>query len=405
MAHSPELDKTLSISQITGHIQNSLEQRFGSVWVKGEISNLTRHSSGHWYFSLKDSGAQLGAVMFRGQNNQVRFDPTHGMEITAHGRISVYPPQGRYQLIVDQMLPAGEGDLHLAFEALKKKLAAEGLFRPELKKELPAYPEKIGIVTSPTGAAIQDMINILSRRFPLAELVLLPTKVQGEGAASEIALAIETFNLRHDCQVLIVGRGGGSLEDLWAFNEEIVARSIAKSDIPIVSAVGHETDTTISDLVADHRAPTPSAAAELVVPDKLELMNRLTNLSQSLQKGTYFRVQKYEERLSAIQQSYVLKRPVLMIDQFIQQLDQLQDRSIRSSRDRVNILGSKLDGYAQQLKVLNPLSILNRGYSVLSNTEGKIIRSVEQIEVKEQLVVRLFDGEAETRVEAIKPKK
>ncbi len=405
MAASPELNNTLSVSQITGHIQNTLEQGFSSVWVKGEISNLTRHSSGHWYFSLKDSGAQLGAVMFRRQNQSVRFEITHGMEITAHGRISVYPPQGRYQLIVDQMLPAGAGDLHLAFEALKKKLAAEGLFDAELKQDLPAYPAHIGIVTSPTGAAIQDMINILSRRFPMAELTLLPVRVQGEGAASEIANAIDTFNQRQDCQVLIVGRGGGSLEDLWAFNEEEVARAIAASSIPIVSAVGHETDTTISDFVADRRAPTPSAAAELVVPDTADLLSRLGELEHSLKKSTLFRVERFEQRLDAIQGSYALKRPALMIDQSIQKLDQLYDRSWRSTRDKITLMQEKLEGVQQQVQALNPLSILDRGYAVISKSDGKSIGSVAALNMNDQVNVRLSDGELETIIKKITPKK
>jgi len=405
MAQSHELDTTFSVSQITGQIQNTLEQGFSSVWVKGEISNLTKHSSGHWYFSLKDSGAQLGSVMFRGQNQKVRFETAHGMEVTAHGRISVYPPQGRYQLIVDQMLPAGQGDLHLAFEALKTKLEAEGLFRHELKRSLPTYPEKIGIVTSPTGAAIRDMINIFQRRFPIAQLILLPVRVQGEGAADEIAAAIDVLNSRQDCQVIIVGRGGGSLEDLWAFNEEVVARAIARSIIPIVSAVGHETDTTISDFVADHRAPTPSAAAELVVPDRVDLISRLVRVTHSLHDGLLHRIQRYEHRLDSILHSYALKKPVLMIDQSMQRLDQIQDSSIRSSRDRLTYLNNKLEGLSQQIAALNPLSILNRGYSILSSKEGRIIRSVDQVKLKDKIQIRLADGEIDSTVDAIGSKK
>ncbi len=405
MAQPPELNTTLSVSQITGHIQHRLEQDFSSVWVKGEISNLTRHSSGHWYFSLKDSGAQLGAVMFRRQNQAVRFEITHGMEITAHGRISVYPPQGRYQLIVDQMLPAGQGDLHLAFEALRKKLQTDGLFDPSRKLPLPSYPERIGIITSPTGAAIRDMINILSRRYPLAELQLLPVRVQGDGAAAEIAKAIEVFNDRHDCQVLIVGRGGGSLEDLWAFNEEIVVRAIADSNIPVISAVGHETDTTISDFVADHRAPTPSAAAELVVPDRLELETRLIELGNSLRKNILYRVKRYEDQLKAIQGSYALKRSVLMVDQMMQKLDQLQLHSLRATREKISLAQGKLAGLEQQVSALNPLSILARGYSVVTGADGGIIRSVNQIEIGDQVQVRLNDGDIEANIDKIHPLK
>lgn len=346
----------------------------------------------------------MGAVMFRGQNQTVRFEITHGMEVTAHGRISVYPPQGRYQLIVDQLLPAGQGDLHLAFEALKKKLSAEGLFDAGLKKPLPKYPMRIGLVTSPTGAAIRDMINIFKRRFPLAELQLLPVKVQGEGAATEIAEAIATFNQLQECQVLIIGRGGGSLEDLWAFNEEVVARAIADSIIPVVSAVGHETDTTISDFVADHRAPTPSAAAEQVVPDGIMLMTTLTNHSKHLIEGMGNRIQKQENLLNSLERSYALKRPVIMVDQLMQHLDHLQDRSLRASKERIDRLMGKLDAMAQQIDVLNPLSILKRGYSVVSSAAGNIVRSVSEIKVKDSIHIRLSDGEVETSITAIKPK-
>ena len=405
MAQSPELNTTLSVSQITGHIQHTLEKGFASVWVKGEISNLTRHSSGHWYFSLKDSGAQLGSVMFRRQNEGVRFEPTHGMEITAHGRISVYPPQGRYQLIVDQMLPAGQGDLHLAFENLKKKLHAEGLFDPSLKQKLPAYPAKIGIVTSPTGAAIRDMINILSRRFPLAELILLPVKVQGEGAATEIADAIGTFNSMDECQVLLVGRGGGSLEDLWAFNEESVARAIAHSKIPVVSAVGHETVTTISDFVADHRAPTPSAAAELVVPDQIELIRWFNQVEQSLQSNMRSRIEKYGQRLDSISRSYALKRPELMIEQSFQKLDHLEDLSLRATRDKISKLAARMDNLSVSIEALNPLRILEKGYSVLSGAQGDLIRSIEQVSDGTEVHMRLRDGEISSIASEVKKRK
>ena len=380
----------------------SLEQGFSSVWVKGEISNLTKHGSGHWYFSLKDSDAQLGAVMFRGQNQRVRFDPTHGMEISAHGRISVYPPQGRYQLIIDQLLPAGQGDLHLAFEALKEKLSDEGLFDPELKKELPQFPAKIGIVTSATGAAIQDMLNILRRRFALTDLLLVPVKVQGEGASNEISEAIDLLNTRTDIDVMIVGRGGGSLEDLWAFNEENVARAISRSTIPVVSAVGHETDITISDHVADLRAPTPSAAAELVVPDGHEIRDQLMNLSQRLRRDMLIRVQKYEDRLTALNKSYALRRPQLLIDELMQRIDHLQDMSLRSTTDRIQHLNQSLENFNYRVEALNPLAILNRGYSVVSDGDGKVIKSAQEVRTDDEISIRLSEGEIEAGVRKIK---
>jgi len=303
------------------------------------------------------------------------------------------------------MLPAGQGDLHLAFENLKKKLHAEGLFDPSLKQKLPAYPAKIGIVTSPTGAAIRDMINILSRRFPLAELILLPVKVQGEGAATEIADAIGTFNSMDECQVLLVGRGGGSLEDLWAFNEESVARAIAHSKIPVVSAVGHETDTTISDFVADHRAPTPSAAAELVVPDQIELIRWFNQVEQSLQSNMRSRIEKYGQRLDSISRSYALKRPELMIEQSFQKLDHLEDLSLRATRDKISKLAARMDNLSVSIEALNPLRILEKGYSVLSGAQGDLIRSIEQVSDGTEVHMRLRDGEISSIASEVKKRK
>lgn len=343
--------------------------------------------------------------MFRGQNQRVRFEASHGMEITAHGRISVYPPQGRYQLIVDQMLPAGQGDLHLAFETLKKKLHSEGLFDPSLKKSLPRYPECVGIVTSPTGAAIQDMMNIISRRFPLTKILVFPVKVQGEGAAHEIARAVKVLNSLQDCQVLLVGRGGGSLEDLWAFNEEIVARAISESQIPVISAVGHETDTTISDYVADLRAPTPSAAAEMVVPDKLELLQRLNHLGESLKSNLFHRVDRQSQHLGAIEKSYAFRRPQIMIEQFLQNLDTSQDIIARLTLEKFRTLNTRLDHLYLQCEGLNPLNILEKGYSVVSDEDGKIIRTVEQVSVGDTVNIRLRDGEITTSAQTTKKEK
>jgi exodeoxyribonuclease VII large subunit len=380
----------------------SLEHSFSSVWIKGEISNLTKHGSGHWYFSLKDNDAQLGAVMFRGQNQSVRFDPTHGMEVSAHGRVSVYPPQGRYQLIIDQLIPAGMGDLHMAFEALKEKLAKEGLFDPDLKQKLPRYPSRIGIVTSATGAAIQDMLNILKRRYALADLLLLPVKVQGEGAAGEIAEAIQVLNTIDDVNVIIVGRGGGSLEDLWAFNEEVVARAISKSVTPVISAVGHETDVTISDFVADLRAPTPSAAAELVVPNGIELIEQLQKLAIRLKNEMIQKVQKYEERLNFLDKSYGLKRPGLLINELMQHLDNLEDQSLRSTAERLRHLDQTLDGINHRVEALNPLAILNRGYAVVSDLSGKVVKSTKHLAIDDTVSIRLSEGEIEAGVAKIK---
>ena len=405
MAQQSELNTTLTVSQLTGSIQQTLEQNYSSVWVKGEISNLTRHSSGHWYFSLKDRGAQVGGVMFRRENQRVRFEMTHGMEVTVHGRISVYPPHGKYQLIVDQMLPAGQGDLHLALEALKKKLFDEGAFSAELKLPLPKYPKKIGIVTSPTGAAIQDMLNILKRRYPVADITLVPVRVQGESAAAEISNAIRTLDRKGEYDVLIVGRGGGSLEDLWAFNEEIVARAILAARTPIVSAVGHETDTTISDYVADERAPTPSAAAELVVPDQRELFERYAYLASALSRSLMKRIGQLDQRLTSIRDSYALKRPMLIIDRLTQTLDHDQNLILRTLAQSFRDRGTDLEMMEQRLNAVNPLQILDQGYAVMEGSDRRIVKSIDQVSTGDLVQLRVQDGTLGARIESKESKK
>ena len=274
---------TLSVSEITAQIKGQIESRFSSVWVQGEISNFKHHSSGHMYFTVKDGNAELRCVMFRGLNQSIHFKPKDGMDVVLQGKITVYEPRGQYQLMVQMMEPAGIGTLYLAFEALKKELSVEGLFDKDLKKALPTYPKKIGIVTSRTGAALRDILNILLRRAPYLEIILRPALVQGDAATEDMASGIEELESLGNLDVIIVGRGGGSLEDLWAFNEEALARTISACSIPIISAVGHETDTTISDMVADLRAPTPSAAAELVAPSVDEIN---TKLSRNLERLT-----------------------------------------------------------------------------------------------------------------------
>jgi len=405
MALQSELNTTLTVSQLTGSIQQTLEEKYSAVWVKGEVSNLTRHSSGHWYFSLKDRGAQIGCVMFRRENQSVRFEITHGMEVTVHGRISVYPPHGKYQLIADQMLPAGQGDLHMALEALKKKLYEAGAFSAELKKNLPRYPKKIGIVTSPTGAAIQDMLNILKRRFPIADILLYPVRVQGDGAAAEISHAIKILDQRGDCDVLIIGRGGGSLEDLWAFNEELVARAILAADTPIVSAVGHETDTTISDYVADQRAPTPSAAAELIVPDQRDLLERYDFLSNALRQTLRKRILSYEQKLDSIRDSYALKKPVLILDRLAQTLDHHEENLFRNLQQKIREDGSRLDLIEQGLNAVNPLRILERGYTVLETPDKHIVRSIQDLSKGDPVQIRVKDGRFGARIESVEANK
>ncbi|MEK7263053.1 MAG: exodeoxyribonuclease VII large subunit, partial [Bacteroidota bacterium] len=314
----------LSVGELTRRIKSVLETDFEEVTVEGEISNFKRHSSGHFYFSLKDSAAQISCTMWRGRNASMKFSPQDGMKVVARGSISVYEPRGNYQLDCTELIPAGLGELQLAFERLKQKLADEGLFDAEHKKELPQFPERIGIVTSPTGAALQDMLNIISRRFPCVEILLAPVRVQGSGAAEEIANALNILNEEENCDVIIVGRGGGSLEDLWAFNEEIVARAIFASKIPVVSAVGHEIDFCISDFVADLRAPTPSAAAELVVPNKNAVANSIQKNCAAMFSVIDEEMRYANEKIQSLIKSYSFKQPFDRIRRNMQRADELQ---------------------------------------------------------------------------------
>ena len=304
-----ETSKVVSVSDITRQIKQSLEQRFGRVWVQGEVSNFKRHTSGHLYFTLKDEGAQISATMWRSRAANLLFVPEDGMKVIARGGITVYPPRGNYQIDVEQLTPVGIGELQIAFERLKRKLAAEGLFDESRKRPLPKFPERIGVITSETGAALQDIRTVLARRFSAVELILIPVRVQGAGASDEISGALREMNRYGKVDVIIVGRGGGSLEDLWAFNEEIVARAIAASRIPVVSAVGHEIDFTIADFVADLRAPTPSAAAEMVVPDRAELLELLRNYEYTMRQEALQLIDTHRERVRSLLSSYAFNRP------------------------------------------------------------------------------------------------
>jgi exodeoxyribonuclease VII large subunit len=347
------------------------------------------------YFSLKDKGAQLRCVMFRLSNIRLSFQPENGMKVRALGGISLYEPNGQYQLNVIQLVPAGIGALQMAFEALKRKLTEEGLFDPAKKKQLPAFPSKIGIVTSQTGAAIRDIIKIIRRRFPAVNLILFPVKVQGEGAASEIAEAIEDLNLHGEVDVIIVGRGGGSLEDLWAFNEEIVARAIFHSSIPIISAVGHEIDFTISDFVADVRAATPSHAGEIVVRDRKELLVQIESLFERIQKNVIQRIENYALRIDSIIRSHAFLRPRDCIFQRMQRLDEIE-KNIQNALNRYLETGTmKLNSLGERLHSCNPNAILKRGYSICKKSEtGEIVRESGQISRSDLVELYLWKGSA-----------
>ena len=404
--------KPLTVSQLTTSIRTALESRFAAVWVEGEISNFKDHSSGHWYFTLKDENAQLRAKCFRSTNMRIRFRPTNGLKVRARGKLSVYAPRGEYELVVDALDPVGAGALQIAFEQLRARLQAEGLFANELKRPLPVFPRRVGIVTSPTGAAIRDILNVISRRTRTVHVLFAPAKVQGDLAGPDIARAIRFINLYHEralregrtadlVDVLIVGRGGGSTEDLWAFNQEEVARAIRKSAIPVISAVGHETDYTIADFVADHRAPTPSAAAEIVAAHEDQICSKLEHLGRQLVRLTRFQVVQLRTRVQQQAMSHAF--------------DEVKSR-LNSARSRYNAASSACDT-AMQIKVqegrerlalaaasldaLSPLGVLQRGYAIAQDATGKPLRDAASVNQGDAVSVRLAKGRLHTRVETI----
>lgn len=385
----------LTVTQLTNYLKNLLagDPVLQEVWVRGEISNFRRPSSGHMYFTLKDDGAALRCVMFRGANRSLAFQPEDGMEVLAAGYIGLYERDGVYQLYVEHMEPAGVGALYAAFEQLKRRLEAEGLFAQELKKPLPSLPRRVGIVTSPTGAAVQDIIKVARRRFPRIDLVLCPVAVQGEGAAQEVARGITLLDRHGDVDVIIVGRGGGSLEDLWAFNEEVVARAIHAARTPVVSAVGHETDFTIADFVADVRAPTPTAAAMLVVPDEGELGRVLANSVTRLQQALRNRWLNERRRLERLMAGPVFQRPTHLILTAWQEVDDLARQSLQGINTLLERRRARFQSLVGRLEALSPLAVLARGYSVTQREEdGKIIRRYDQVAVGDAVTVTLAHG-------------
>jgi len=353
-----------SVSELTAELKALLENTFTGVWVEGEISNFKHHTSGHMYFTLKDDRGQLRAVMFRGSNRGLQFRPEDGLAVIVFGNVTIYEPRGEYQVYVEYMEPKGLGALQLAFEQLKTRLEAEGLFDPARKRPIPLLPKKIGLVTSPSGAAIRDILQIIHRRFANVQVLIFPVRVQGEGAAAEIVEGVECLNKRGDLDVLIVARGGGSIEDLWAFNEEVVARAIYASQTPVISAVGHETDFTIADFVADVRAPTPSAAAELVISRKAELSQRVDDLFSRLVSHMRYRAERSGERLRSLERHLRLLSP---LERVKRQRERLRDGALAlqsSMSHRLALWRGDLRTAAARLDSLSPLAILARGYSV-----------------------------------------
>ena len=449
--------RPMTVSQLTNAIRTALESRFASVWVEGEISNFKAHSSGHWYFTIKDPNAQLRAKCFRSSNQRIRFKPTDGLHVRARGKLTVYPPRGEYELVVETLDPVGAGALRIAFEQLRDRLQAEGLFAKELKRPLPVFPRRVGIVTSPTGAAIRDMLNVISRRTQTVNVLLSPARVQGDNAGPDIARAIRLLNQHHEralregrekdrIDVLIVGRGGGSTEDLWAFNTEEVARAIRNSAIPVISAVGHETDFTIADFVADHRAPTPSAAAEIVAAREDQLCSALELLGRQLLRLTRFKIVDARARVHEHAMSHAfdevktrLRDARLEANSAAHQLQTLMNQKMRQAGQKTNVLAQRISPAQLQARVANararydaaaasctvaidervqhgrerlglaaasldalsPLAVLHRGYAIAQDANGKLLRDAKDVTAGDLVDVTLAKGKLRTKVENV----
>lgn len=396
-------DNSISVSELNGYIKTMMESDdfLASVAIRGEISNFKNNVSGHLYFSVKDEGAAVSAVMFKTAASRLNFRPCDGMKVTIYGRVSVYEKTGQYQIYVQTMTSDGAGELARAYEMLKCKLESEGLFAEERKRAIPSMPKRIGIVTSPTGAALRDMINVTGRRYPLADIVLFPSSVQGVEAPPQLCMGIEFFNAMKNVDVIIIGRGGGSIEDLWAFNDEALVRAVAASEIPVISAVGHQTDFTLCDFAADLRAPTPSAAAEIAVPDIAVLRSRLSQANDGIRNAMQNFLKKRSEHISLLERVISLNSPISRLENSKLGLIHLGTRiensmlgAMRESKGKLAELSAKLEG-------MNPLSILSRGYSAIRDGEGKMIHKLSQINVGESISVIMNDGEAKATVNEI----
>ena len=386
-------NNVLSVTELTKSIKLLLEDNFPRLWVEGEISNYIQHTSGHKYFTLKDENAQIRCVMWKGMGRYLSFEPENGMKVKACGQVTVYEKSGQYQLVVSTMQPAGVGELEIAFQQLKMKLEKEGLFDEHHKKPIPQYPEKIGVITSPTGAAIRDIIDIISRRAPWVEIVIRPTLVQGEGASADIVEAINEFNSFKEVDLLIVGRGGGSIEDLWPFNEESTARAIFSSELPVISAVGHQVDFTIADFVADLRAPTPSAAAEMAVPDGSELKGHFVERYRRLCQIQFDNIQSGKDRLKGLTARYGLRKPMEIITTRTQRLDELTQSFHKTASYMIEKFKSRLSVLTSRLESASPVNIMNRGYAYVSSpVTGVNIKSYVEVAIGDEVDVRLYKG-------------
>ena len=396
----------VSVTQLTQYIKLLLDKDeiLSQVCVRGELSNYKAHSSGHQYFTLKDEGAVISCVMFRSDAMKMRFRPESGMKVILYGRVSLFPKSGQYQIYVTAMQPDGVGALAVAFEQLKRRLYEEGLFDPAHKQPLPNYPHRVALITSPTGAAVRDMTRILGRRWPMAEVLVCPVRVQGEGAAEEIAAMVDYVDNHQLADVIITGRGGGSLEDLWAFNEEIVARAIYRCTIPVISAVGHEPDVTISDYVADVRAATPSNAAEIAVQDEAAIRSALRQLQLRLEQAEGRKLTQLRQRLDALAQKPVMKRPEAYLQQQELQLEMLRQRLEHAGTGMVQKNTLRFQRTAAKLDALSPLKVLSRGYAMVTR-EDAVVRSVTQLQPGDPVAVALSDGTVQCTVDAVQRRK
>ena len=391
----------LSPTQVGQYIKSFMDRDrvLSGLLVRGELSNYKMYPSGHHYFTLKDAEGALRCVMFRGDASKLRFRPENGMQVIAAGRVTVFPRDGQYQLYCTRLTPEGAGDLHVAFEQLKEKLLQEGLFDQNRKRQLPVFPKKIALVTSPAGAAVRDMLRILGARWPLSEVCILPVRVQGEGAAEEIAAAIRWCNWQQAADLIITGRGGGSMEDLWAFNEEVVARAIAASEIPVISAVGHEPDVTIADFTADLRAATPSNGAELAVPDQNDVYGTILNWKQRMETAVHRRLQQERKALTQLASSRVMTEPASYFENKRIYLDRQSDRLLHGYEKSLGKQRQRLSGAAAALDAMSPLKVLARGYSIARKEDGTLLTSAEQTAEGEKIDIRLAEGTLRCRVE------
>jgi exodeoxyribonuclease VII large subunit len=401
-----EHDRIYTVSEVTADVKAVLETSLPTLWVEGEISNFVHHSSGHMYFTLKDDRSQLPCVMFKFRNARLRFVPEAGAKVLAWGRIGVYEPAGKYQLYVESMRPAGAGDLAAAFERLKRKLAEEGLFDEARKKALPPMPRTVAVVTSPTGAAVRDVIRVVRARFPATRLVVVPTPVQGAEAPAGIARAISLVDEWGEADVMIVGRGGGSLEDLWAFNDEAVARAIFAARTPVVSAVGHEVDFTIADLVADARAATPSNAAEMVVPDRAELGRAIRSLESRLATAAASIMRALSDRVERYRSAYVFRLPRTLVEGLAERVDELARRASLAASGRLSSARQRLGRAAAELRLADPSHVLARGFAAVAVLPGlSPVRTIREVDVGSEIRVTLADGALDARVASVTRKR